>query len=97
MNNNASCQLVSSWSHDLPVCTFNGAYLRDDHKNRLEQQGKLEASAQPEKTPSDIGNQPDGTRHQRVVQMAVQVSSQNRTNVARKTRRVPDRWKDRRV
>jgi hypothetical protein len=48
-----------------------GAYLRDDHKNRLEQQGKLEAGTQPEKTPSDIGNQPNDMYRQRVVQMAV--------------------------
>lgn len=56
-----------SWSHDLMVGRLSGAYLREDHKNRLEQQGKLEASTQPEKTPSDIGNQPDGMRRQRVV------------------------------
>lgn len=49
------------------VGRLSGAYLREDHKNRLEQQGKLEASTQPEKTPSDIGNQPDGMRRQRVV------------------------------
>lgn len=83
--------MISSWSHDLIVCTLDGAYLRDDHKNRLEKQGKLEVVAQPEETPSDIGNQPDHMRRQRVVQMTVLAGSQNRTNVTRETGRVPDR------
>lgn len=62
---------MPSWSHDLVARRLSGAYLRDYHKNRLEQQGKLEVSTQPEKTPSDIGNQSDGMRLQRVLQVAV--------------------------
>ena len=62
---------MPSRSHDFIVCMLSGAYLRDDHKNRLEKQGKLEAGTQPEKTPSDIGNQPDDMYCQSVVQMAV--------------------------
>lgn len=63
---------MPSWSHDLNiVCILGGAYLRDNHKNRLEQQGKLEAGTKPEEAPSNIGNQPDRMQRQCVVQMTV--------------------------